>query len=168
MNDKFSAEEILDKIFTAMQSLYDEMRLNEHGNGNHLRVFEIFADLGRTLAGADRASFWYWNKKNHQLITAVATGAEQIIIDDNTGLVGRALAENRAVLTNDPYNHPDFNSDVDKKTGYVTKSVLVMPVSNCRGETIGAFQVINKLGNETPFNRGVYLRHGSGVRFVSG
>ena len=152
MSDKFSAEEMLDKIFTAMQNLYDEMRLSEHGNGNHLRVFEIFADLGRTLAGADRASFWYWNKQNHKLITAVATGTEQIIIDDSTGLVGRALAENRAVLTNDPYNHPDFNAAVDKKTGYVTKSVLVMPVSNCRGETIGAFQVINKLGNDAGFN----------------
>ncbi len=152
MSDKFSAEEMLDKIFTAMQSLYDEMRLSEHGNGNHLRVFEIFADLGRTLAGADRASFWYWNKQNHKLITAVATGTEQIIIDDSTGLVGRALAENRAVLTNDPYNHPDFNAAVDKKTGYVTKSVLVMPVSNCRGETIGAFQVINKLGDDAGFN----------------
>ena len=152
MEEKISAEEMLDKIFTAIQNLYDEMRLSEHKQGNHLRVFEIFADLGRTLACADRASFWYWDKRNHLLVTAVATGTKQIIINDNTGLVGRALAENRAVLTNDPYNHPDFNSEVDKKTGYITKSVLVMPVSNCHGETIGAFQVINKLGKNAGFD----------------
>ena len=140
------AEKILDKIFTIMQRLYDEMRLNQDGSDNHLKVFEIFAELGRTLVAADRASFWHWDKRAHKLITTVATGTGQIIIDDTAGLVGRSLIENHAVLTNDPYNHPDFNSAVDKQTGYLTKSVLVMPVSNCRGEVIGAFQVINKLG----------------------
>ena len=140
------AEKILDKIFTIMQQLYNEMRLNKDGSDNHIKVFEIFAELGRTLVEADRASFWYWDKRAHKLITTVATGTGQIIIDDTAGLVGRSLIENRAVLTNDPYNHPDFNSAVDKQTGYLTKSVLVMPVSNCRGEVIGAYQVINKLG----------------------
>ncbi|MBQ7493685.1 MAG: GAF domain-containing protein, partial [Selenomonadaceae bacterium] len=147
MENNTSAQRILDNIFDVMQRLYDEMRLNKTGAGEHLRVFEIFAELGRTLAGADRASFWRWDKRKGKLLTAAATGESQIIIDDTTGIVGRALAENRTIVTNDPYNHPDFNAAVDKKTGYVTKSVLVMPVANCRGEVIGAFQVINKLGD---------------------
>lgn len=148
MNENLSAQQILDNIFAVMQRLYDEMRLNKNGESEHSRIFEIFAELGRTLVGADRASFWRWDKRNGKLLTAAATGEAQIIIDDTTGLVGRALAENRTIVTNDPYNHPDFNSNVDKKTGYVTKSVLVLPVANCRGEIIGAFQVINKLGGD--------------------
>ena len=152
MESKTSAEQILDNIFGIMQRLYNEMRLNESGKNNHLEVFEIFAELGRTLAGADRASFWKWDKKNHKLLTAAATGTTQIVIDDTSGLVGRALSENRTIVTNDPYNHPDFNSAVDKKTGYVTKSVLVLPVANCRGEIIGAFQVINKLDSDAGFD----------------
>ena len=148
---KNSAEKILDNIFGIMQRLYDEMRLQNVEN-SHLRVFEIFAELGRTLADADRASFWRWDKKNHKLLTTAATGTEQIVIDDSTGLVGRAISENRTIVTNDPYNHPDFNAAVDKQTGYVTKSVLVMPVADCRGEIIGAFQVINKIDSETGFD----------------
>lgn len=147
MTAKPSAEKILDDIFTIMQRLYNEMRSTENGT-SHLKIFEIFNDLGRVLVSADRASFWRWDKREHKLLTTVATGTKQIVIDDTTGLVGQALAENRVVLTNDPYHHPNFNSAVDKKTGYVTKSILVMPVSNCRGETIGAFQVINKLSGE--------------------
>ncbi len=147
MNEKISAEQMLNNIFDIMQRLYDEMRSDENKTGGHLKVFEIFADLGRTLVEADRASFWRWDKRQHLLITTAATGTSQIVISDKTGLVGQALAENRAVLTNDPYNNPNFNSAVDKKTGYVTKSILVMPVSDCRGEIIGAFQVINKLGD---------------------
>ncbi len=142
-----TAEQVLNKIFDITQELYNEMRSSERRRGDHMQVFRLFAELGRTLAGADRASFWRWDKSAHKLITNAATGTDQIIIDDTTGLVGRALAENRTIVTNDPYNHPDFNAAVDRQTGYVTKSILVMPVSNCRGEVIGAFQVINKIGS---------------------
>ena len=148
MDQSNSAEKILDKIFSIMQRLYNEMHLRGSGADNHLQVFDIFADLGRTLAGADRASFWRWDKEAHRLVTATATGTDQIVIDEKTGLVGKALAQNRPLAVNDPYSSPDFNPEVDKATGYKTKSVLVMPVSNCRGEVIGAFQAINKLTGE--------------------
>lgn len=152
MREKISAEQMLNDIFGIMQRLYNEMRSNENKRGDHIKVFEIFAELGRTLVEADRASFWRWDKRAHLLVTTAATGTTQIVMSDTTGLVGQALAENRAVLTNDPYNNPNFNAEVDKNTGYVTKSVLVMPVSNCRGEIIGAFQVINKLSSDTGFD----------------
>ena len=166
--NKTEAEQILDDIFTIIQKLYNEMRLNENGQSNHLRVFEIFAELGRTLVGADRASFWRWDKKSHKLLTTAAIGTNQIVIDETAGLVGRALTENRTIVTNDPYHHPDFNIDVDKKTGYVTKSVLVMPVANCRGEIIGAFQVINKLGNNAVFNETEDTKRLSIAAFICG
>ena len=162
-----SPQQILDKIFDVIQRLYEEMRQNKNGDSEHLRVFEIFAELGRTLVEADRASFWRWDKRKGKLITAAATGLKQIIIDDTTGLVGRALAENRTLVTNDPYNHPDFNSAVDKKTGYVTKSILVMPVANCRGEVIGAFQVINKL-DDAGFNDTEDVKRLSIAAFICG
>ena len=165
---KTSAEQILDNIFTVMERLYDEMRLNKDGRNNHLRVFEIFAELGRTLAGADRASFWRWDRHNHKLLTTAATDSEQIVIDEKSGLVGRAISENRTIVTNDPYNHPDFNAAVDKMTGYVTKSVLVMPVANCRGEIIGAFQVINKLDSETGFDEVTDAKRLSIAAFICG
>lgn len=163
-----SAEQILDNIFTVMERLYDEMRLNKDGRNNHLRVFEIFAELGRTLAGADRASFWRWDRHNHKLLTTAATDSEQIVIDEKSGLVGRAISENRTIVTNDPYNHPDFNAAVDKMTGYVTKSVLVMPVADCRGEIIGAFQVINKLDSETGFDEVTDAKRLSIAAFICG
>lgn len=168
MENKTSAQKILDNIFDVMQRLYNEMRLNKDGENNHLQVFEIFAELGRTLAGADRASFWRWDKRNHKLLTTTATGTDQIIIDDRTGLVGHALMGNRTIVTNDPYNHPDFNSAVDRKTGYITKSVLVMPVANCRGEIIGAFQVINKLDSDTGFDAAEDAKRLSIAAFICG
>ena len=63
---------------------------------------------------------------------------------DSNGLVGKSLREKRTVITNDPYSDPDFNPSIDKKTGYVTKSVLVLPVADVNGNFIGALQLINK------------------------
>lgn len=73
-----------------------------------------------------------------------ATGVDKIVIPDSTGLVGKALRLKRTVITNDPYNDPDFNKEIDIKTGYTTKSVLVLPVADINGDFIGALQLINK------------------------
>ena len=125
---------------------------DEDASNDHLEIFRLLTDLGRTLVNADRASFWKWDKRTRTLWTTAAVGTEKITIPEGTGLVGKALAERRAIVTNDPYSNPDFNSDVDKKTGYVTKSILVMPISNCKGEFIGAYQAINKIGNGGKFD----------------
>lgn len=148
-----SSDELLDRIFSITQNLYKEMSLEGGGEANdHTVIFRLLTDLGRTLVNADRASFWKWDKRSHELWTTAAVGTGRITIPEGTGLVGKALAEKRTIITNDPYNHPDFNSDVDKKTGYVTKSILVMPIANCRGEFIGAYQAINKLDNDGKFD----------------
>ena len=167
MSNKTEAEQILNNIFTIMQDLYDEMRQSKNDEENHLQVFKKFAELGKTLTGADRASFWRWDKEKHQLITTAATGVDQIIIKDTSGLVGRALAEKCPIITNDPYNHSDFNPSVDDKTGYTTQSILVMPVSNCKGEIIGAFQVINKK-NKNGFDEVEDVKRLSIAAFICG
>ena len=95
-------------------------------------------------------------------------GTGRITIPEGTGLVGKALAEKRTIVTNDPYNHPDFNSDVDKKTGYVTKSILVMPISDCKGEFIGAYQAINKLDNDGKFDVQADTKRLSLAAFICG
>ena len=137
-------EKQLEEIYDICNRLYTDMCSNK--KNDHSVLFSYLTELGKSLVGADRASFWKWDKYKHELWTASATGTDRIVIPDTTGLVGKALKEQRVVITNDPYNDPDFNSAVDKKTGYVTKSILVMPIADVNGEFIGALQVINKLG----------------------
>lgn len=145
-----SENTMLSDIFDISEHLYKIM--SDSNCSDHSSIFEYLTNLGKTLAEADRASFWKWDKNNHTLWTTAATGADRITIPDTTGLVGKALADGKVLVTNDPYNNPYFNSDVDKKTGYVTKSILVMPVANIKGEYIGAYQVINKLTGDGKFD----------------
>lgn len=146
---KTQSEALLEQIFSITQNLYKEMsKTGSDAEDDHNTIYRLLTDLGRTLVNADRASFWKWDKRSHSLWTTAAVGEGRITIPEGTGLVGKALAEQHAIVTNDPYNDPDFNSDVDRKTGYVTRSILVMPISDCKGEFIGAYQAINKLDGD--------------------
>ncbi len=142
--DELTAEQQLANIYDIGSRLYSQMGTDS--TVGHIAVFTYLTELGRTLVGADRASFWKWDKEKHELWTLSATGVDKIVIPDDRGLVGKALKEERVLITNEPYSDPDFNSDIDRQTGYLTMSVLVMPVADLSGEYIGAFQIINKLG----------------------
>ncbi|PWJ71349.1 diguanylate cyclase (GGDEF)-like protein [Ruminococcaceae bacterium R-25] len=133
---------LLDGIFTISDSLYKDMCMNN--NKDHQLLFSYLTELGKTIVDADRASFWKWDKRKNQIWTMSATGVEKIVIPDDSGLVGKALREKTTVITNDPYNDPDFNNEIDIQTGYKTNSVLVLPVADVNGDFIGALQLINK------------------------
>ena len=132
----------LDNVFEIMDGLYKDTCTNRIKD--HTKLFKYITELGKTIVDADRASFWKWDKRRNQLWTMSSTDLDKIVIPDSTGLVGKALRSKHIVVTNDPYSDPDFNKDVDLRSGYRTKSVLVLPVANINGEFIGALQLINK------------------------
>lgn len=133
---------MLRDIFEISDSLYKDMCMNN--SRDHNLLFSYITELGKTIVDADRASFWKWDKRKGQIWTMSATGVDKIAIPDDTGLVGKALRSRKPVITNDPYSDPDFNSEIDSKTGYKTNSVLVLPVADINGDFIGALQLINK------------------------
>lgn len=140
MNRKMNSDEILEAIFDCMQSLFAEK--------DFARTLKLLNKLGRILVGSDRCSFWFWDKKFKKLWTLDAHGVGKLEIPENTGLVGYSVLNNETLIINDPYNDERFNKDVDKSTGYVTKSILVLPVLSIEGDVIGAYQAINKLEDE--------------------
>ena len=145
-NEFTTDKKLLERIFELTEDLYNEMSVKKEGiDSTHNRIYHLLADLGQALSGADRCSFWRWDKRRKKLITNAAVGVDVIEIDEGTGLVGMSIEQGEPLVTNDPYSHPMFNSSVDKATGYVTKSILVMPIRSCRGDIVGAYQAINKL-----------------------
>ncbi len=138
-----SAEEMLTKIFEYMNQLTQEKDFSS--------TILILTELGRTLVNADRASFWMWDRRNHQHYTIVALDNGKIIVPEGKGIVGASILKNETILINDTSQDYRFASDVDKDTGYVTRSILCMPVTDSSGSVIGAYQAINKLDENGDF-----------------
>lgn len=108
----------------------------------------LLTELGRTLANSERASFWYWDKAKKEYWTLVALDSPRITVPEGSGIVGASIENNETILINSPYEDERFNSEVDKQTGYQTRSILCIPVTNSRGEVIGAYQAINKMDDK--------------------
>ena len=108
------------------------------------------ADMARGLVGADRCSIWLVDAKHGRLWTKVAQGVRELHVPIGQGLVGACVARNEAMVVNDTSRDERFLKSVDNETGYVTKSVLTMPLRGVDGKPIGALQVLNKPGGFSP------------------
>ena len=135
-----AAQILLEKIFYYMTELLEAKEFS--------KTVILLTDLGSTIVNADRASFWFWDKQENKYWTLAAKGNGKITIPEGTGMVGKAILQDKAIVCNEPYKDKDFNDSVDKATGYVTKSILCIPVENTEGEVIGAFQAINKMNDD--------------------
>ena len=62
------------------------------------------------------------------------------------GIVGRTVAQNRPQMVRDAYADPDFATQIDAGTGFLTRSVLCAPLVTAQG-VIGAIEAINKRGD---------------------
>jgi len=106
----------------------------------------------RMALKAERATIFLVDREHRQLISRIAHGAAgesiEIRIPLSTGIAGRVADSGEGMNVGDPYNHPDFHSEVDRSTGFVTKSILCLPMFDGRQSVFAVIQLINKVGSE--------------------
>lgn len=118
------------------------------------RLLQLNADMARDICGAERCSVWLLDERSGELWTQFAHGIEQMRVPANTGLVGACVRDNEVILVNDAASDPRFHRYADRKTGFVTSSVLVLPLCG-DGQVIGALQLLNKPGGFTAHDIGL-------------
>lgn len=104
------------------------------------------------LIGADRASLFVIDESRTHLISKVAHGTTKpLLLPINQGIAGHVATTGEVINIPDVYEDPRFNSNVDKATGYRTKSLMTIPVHDQQGNIIAVAQLMNKLNGE-PFS----------------
>ncbi len=115
-------------------------------------IQKIISETIRLLR-AERATVFLYDEQTHELFSHVGTGLEskEIRIPAEAGIAGQVFTTQQTV--NIPYAYADlrFNPQVDKATGFFTRSILCVPLNNTQGECIGVTQVLNKQGG--PFTK---------------
>eukprot|EP00002_Diphylleia_rotans_P039768 TRINITY_DN9309_c0_g1_i2.p1 TRINITY_DN9309_c0_g1~~TRINITY_DN9309_c0_g1_i2.p1 ORF type:complete len:1089 (+),score=218.61 TRINITY_DN9309_c0_g1_i2:44-3310(+) len=99
----------------------------------------------KELLEADRCTLFLVDEKTKELWSKVADGSSEIRIPMTMGIAGHVASTGQTLNIPDAYLDPRFNPDVDRRSGYKTKSILCMPIRNARGAVIGVTQMINKL-----------------------
>lgn len=110
-------------------------------------LLKVIAEETKIAIQADRCTVFLLDKEKNELWSKVALGmdSQEIRFPADKGLAGYVVQTGEPLNIPDAYNDPRFNPEVDKKTGYVTKTILCLPIKNNNQEIIGAFQVLNKM-----------------------
>lgn len=110
-------------------------------------LLKVIAEETKIAIQADRCTVFMYDKEKNELWSKVALGmdSQEIRFPADRGLAGYVVKTGEPLNIPDAYNDSRFNPDIDKETGYRTKTILCMPIKNNNQEIIGAFQVLNKL-----------------------
>ena len=138
-----SPQQLLKIIFDYAAKISNERSIDH--------ILMLMADLGRELIAADRCTLWLLDEKSNQLRTVVAHGVPEIRVPADKGLIGASIHSGEPIVIEDAYQDERFNRDVDKNTGYRTKSVIITPIRNNEGKIIGAYQALNKMTATSKF-----------------
>lgn len=114
------------------------------------KLLTIITEETQKALSADRCTLFLLDKSKNELWSKVALGMgrQEIRFPANMGLAGHVATTGETINIKDAYNDPRFNKEIDKKTGYKTRTILCMPMRNLNHEIVGVFQVLNKFGNE--------------------
>lgn len=106
------------------------------------------AVMAGKIMNADRASLFLIDEVAGELWSKVAEGegSREIRIPLGKSIEGWVAQNDQLLNIEDAYTDPRFNPEVDKGTGYRTRSILCGPIKDLQGEIIGVIQVINKKG----------------------
>ena len=107
-------------------------------------LLKILDDAAREMLGCDRCSIFLYDDSAGELWTTVAHGVDEIRIPAAKGVAGTAALSKEIQIVVDAYNDFRFNPDVDKETGYVTKTILAVPLTDSQQNVVGVFQALNK------------------------
>ena len=115
------------------------------------RLIDTILHNACNLIGADRTSLFVIDESRTHLISKVAHGTTKpLLLPIGNGIAGHVATTGETINIPDVYEDPRFNSNVDKATGYRTKSLMTIPVHDQQGNIIAVAQLMNKLSGE-PF-----------------
>ena len=118
------------------------------------QALRVFTRRVGQLLDAERASLFLVDRDRQQLVLRVSQDAPEgdtVRIPLGTGIAGAAAASGRTVRVADAYADPRFNPDVDRRTGFRTRSVLCLPLHDRNGEVFAVTQLLNRRDGQ-PFD----------------
>ena len=117
------------------------------------RGLSAFTHKLSQLLNAERCSLFL--VEGSSLLLKVARDLEEgveIRIPIGSGIAGAAAETGEVINIPDAYADRRFNPDVDKRTGYRTRSILSLPIKNQQGDVFAVAQLLNRKDGQ-PFDQ---------------
>src|SRR5215216_2770135 len=80
----------------------------------------------------------------HGLRSRLATGVREICTPADQGIAAATFREGRMINVPDVSADPRFYGEIDRQTGFRTRSLLSVPLKGLNNESIGVLELVNK------------------------
>ncbi|KAA9132686.1 ATP-binding cassette domain-containing protein [Marinihelvus fidelis] len=145
--DERGFRNLLENITAESQQFIDATaRAGDRAYASLLRrgLFAFTRKLAAML-NADRASLFLVEGDLLRLV--VADNLDQlgtVTVPVGKGIVGAVAASGNAIRVADAYEDQRFNREIDRQTGYRTRSILSLPVRDHEGNVFAVAQLLNR------------------------
>ena len=148
--------DVLQRLLEVSQHLSASAKVTE--------ILSVIINAMRDTLDAERATVFEYDAVKQELFSTVAHGlgkaskesvgpdeeqtqllhSREIRIPVVRGLAGQCAQTRRLINISDAYADDRFDLEIDKQTGFRTRSILTVPLLAYDGELIGVIQVLNK------------------------
>jgi phosphoserine phosphatase RsbU/P len=107
-------------------------------------LFVSILTVARNELGVERGTLYFVDDARQEIWSKVAEHAGEIRLPIGRGLAGTVAATGEAIILHDAYADPRFDRSQDLRSGFLTRSMLCVPIRNRNGKTVGVLQLLNK------------------------
>jgi Nif-specific regulatory protein len=121
--------------------------------GDTVALLEHIAGQAAGLLRCERTSIFLWDRARRELVGRPALGLPggELRLPEGAGVVGRVVHSGQPVQVDDVRAEPTWSPQVDSASGFQTRSLLCVPLTDADGECLGALEALNKSqGRFTP------------------
>jgi sigma-B regulation protein RsbU (phosphoserine phosphatase) len=122
-------------------------------------LMTLVMEKAKRVMDAEACSILFYNRETNKLEFEIAIAEEEktseilkkkIILDMGQGIAGWVAKHMKPIIIKDVKKDKRFFQDADKKTGFITKSLIAVPLVGRRG-LIGVAEIINPKNEEYDF-----------------
>lgn len=112
-------------------------------------IAETIVGIATRLIGAEAGSVFLLDADHKALRSLVAAGVagDALRVKVGEGIVGTVAATGRPIVLDNPYSDPRFARRFDESTGFLTRSLLTVPVRDREGRLVAVLQLLNHTGS---------------------
>jgi len=112
-------------------------------------LLKTVMDRLSSLLQAEAATLFMLDAEKQELWSRVLRGGglDEIRLPLGTGIAGHVMATGQSLLLGDAYTDSHFHPNIDRMSGFVTKSMIAVPLKHVSGRILGVVEVLNRKTN---------------------
>ncbi len=142
LTERYANEKEGFEMFSLLLSLFKDITLM----GNKEKFVESMLEEIVRILNAQRASIFLINTDTNELEAVAAIGVDKEVLkfDYRKGIAGSVFTTGVSLNIDTKNDQVRFSEDMDKVTGYDTRSIICSPIYNREDKIIGVIEVLNK------------------------